>query len=73
MSLRDSSVFVKIVLSALAGLVTILWFGALGPYCMSSRSDVLVVAWPITTVLGVVVIAAYAIHLVSSTNTEKKG
>lgn len=55
-------------------ITAVMWFGALGPYCMSSRNDTLVIAWPITTILGVIVAALWAIHWVSnhSTKTERK-
>lgn len=68
---KSPNLMLRLTLVALAALVVVLWLGAVGPYCMSSRNDTLVIAWPVTTILGVLAGAIYAIHWVS-TNTERK-
>jgi len=68
---KSPNLILRLTLAAVAALVIILWLGVVGPYCMSSRNDTLVIAWPVATILGVLAGAIYAIHWVS-TNTERK-
>lgn len=53
-----------------AAIFLVVWFGLVGPYCISAESDLLVVAWPCATIIGAL-IAARVIRKRYLTTTKK--